>query len=403
MANATDIQKYLMEGDTSYFKQNNRNGEILMLSGVWGSGKTHFWKNDIEKQLIKQLKEKEKSYVFISLYGKDSIEELQNEIFQLSYSFAQKDNDVISSAYSVFTKVTSFMPKISLFGLEVELDKSAEKVSAENMKQQIEKGIDRLRNGGIICFDDFERKSSKIDLNDLFGFITNLTEVFKTKTVIITNQEFFKENDSEVFSRIKEKSVNKFLLLDPTVDELFETIYAEKYTELDEYKDTILEAIKITEEKNARIFIQVLDNCLEYYSETIEKKEIRYLVLLTILFVKHNFIFKMYYLEQYKFNGLIPEIIKEVPTKFVQYIVSLNRNIGQSEVLQRLKENYENTLLVRASVEVKKEYVKFVDDNQDMLLIVYKYFIDHRLFSQNDLTLIHKISNYVESGILPNE
>ncbi|MFT7003467.1 MAG: tRNA A37 threonylcarbamoyladenosine biosynthesis protein TsaE, partial [Sulfurimonas sp.] len=241
MANQDDIKKYLVVGSNPYFKQDNRNGEILMLSGVWGSGKTHFWKTEIEKELIKDLKKEDKSYVFISLYGKDSIEELQNEIYSLSYNlFTKDDNKVISSACSVFTKVASFMPKVSIFGIEVELSESAEKVEAEKNKQTMKSGIESLMNGGVICFDDFERKSSKIDLNDLFGFITN--------------QEFFKERDSEVFSRIKEKSVNKFLLLNPTVEELFETIYKEKYSALDDYKEKILEAIKITEEKNARIF-----------------------------------------------------------------------------------------------------------------------------------------------------
>ena len=75
MANQHDIKKYLMDGRNPYFKQDNRNGEILMLSGVWGSGKTHFWKNEVEQELITKVKEKQKGYVFVSLYGKDSIEE----------------------------------------------------------------------------------------------------------------------------------------------------------------------------------------------------------------------------------------------------------------------------------------------------------------------------------------
>lgn len=408
MANARDIKNYLMSGESAYFKQKNRNGEILMLSGIWGSGKTHFWKNEIEDELIETLKEKDKSYVFISLYGKDSIEELQNEIFQLAYSFSQKEGDIVSSAYSVFTKVTSFMPKISLFGLEVELDKSAEKVSAENMKQQIEKGIEKLKDGGIICFDDFERKSSKIDLNDLFGFITNLTEVFQTKTIIITNQEFFKENDSEVFSRIKEKSVNKFLLLDPTVDELFETIYKEKYTELDQYKDTILEAIKVTEEKNARIFIQVLDNCLEYKNSVKGKDDIFMLVLITIIYVKYNLIFKMDNIninsKQYFLPLSIFNIPHEIRNKLIVFgsIRSLNSLSSKSEFIDNLKVNIGSS----DKKEVLKEYLEYIEIHSDLLYQVYKYFIQSRektFFSLFQKDVIERLNNFVESGILPNE
>lgn len=405
MANQHDIKKYLMEGETSYFKQENRNGEILMLSGVWGSGKTHFWKNEVEKELIKELKGKDKSYVFISLYGKDSIEELQNEIYQLSYNFAIEDsNNIISSACSVFTKITSFMPKISVFGIEVELDKSAERVTAENVQQQIKKGISKIMNGGLICFDDFERKSSKIDLNDLFGFITNLTEVFKTKTVIITNQEFFKENDSEIFSKIKEKSVNKFLLLNPMIDELFETIYGGKYLPLDEYKDKILEAIKVTEEKNARIYIQVLDNCLEYKEYAKNEHEIFMLVLITVLFAKYNLIFRMELMKAGVGMTLrdrwLPNILKLVPFSIINKIISLKNQTP-------IKENFIDKL--KKSIELKNENKKeenlkedfdFINKNQKMLHQIYKYCIEKEYFKEDDKELINKLNNFVESGIL---
>jgi len=402
MANQKDIKNYLLDKDNAYLKQENRNGEILMLSGVWGSGKTHFWKNEIEEELKTEQEKQDKSYAFISLYGKDSIEELQNEIFQLSYSFSQKDNDVISSAYSVFTKVTSFMPKISVFGLEVELDKSAEKVSAENMKQQIERGIDRLRNGGVICFDDFERKSSKIDLNDLFGFITNLTEVFKTKTIIITNQEFFKDNDSEVFNRIKEKSVNKFLLLDPTVDELFDTVYTEKYSALDKYRDSILEAIKVTEEKNARIFIQVLDNCLEYKNQAKSEHEMFMLTIITVLFVKYNLIFSMGNFERARIKGYLPDIVFEIPYTILFNIRKIQKTVNsKSQFFHTLK------AAVGKGEESKEEHIKenfkFLDSNEDMIFQLYKYCINEQYFKEKDEKLIYKLNNFVESGILPDE
>jgi tRNA A37 threonylcarbamoyladenosine biosynthesis protein TsaE len=405
MANQNDIKKYLLDKKNAYFSQDSRNGEILMLSGVWGSGKTHFWKNKIEKELLEGLEKKEKSYVFVSLYGKDSIEELQNEIYQLSYNFAAGNkNDVISSAYSVFTKVSSFVPKISLFGIEVELDKTSEKIDAERTKEEIEKGISWLTNGGVVCFDDFERKSSKIDLNDLFGFITNLTEILKTKTIIITNQEFFKDKESEVFNRIKEKSVNKFLLFDPTVDELFETIYQDKYTTLDEYKSKILEAIKITEEKNARIFIQVLDNCLEYKNIAQNENEMYMLTIITILFVKYNIIFDMVNMEDFREIKFLPKILKEMPAKLQKEINLINRassyeNIGSKrEFITKLKEKiYRGD---EKKEEEIKEYHAYIESHEDLLYQIYNYIFKYKCFSRNDENLINRLNNFVESGIL---
>ncbi|QIR79012.1 hypothetical protein FA592_09105 [Sulfurospirillum diekertiae] len=269
MANSESIKKYLIEGNKSYLDNDDNNGTILMLSGVWGSGKTHFWKNIIETDLIPKIKDKKKSYIFVSLYGKDSIEELQNEILQKSYSFVQsRETDIISQTYSVFTKMTSLMPKITVFGVGIDASNTSKQIEELNNNEKLKKGTDALLNGGVICFDDFERKSSKIDLNDLFGFITNLTENFQTKTIIILNQEFFQDHDTNVFNTVKEKSVNKFILYNPTIEELFEVIYQdEKYAPLQSYKTTILDAIKLSEEKNARIYIQVLNNCLENMSK----------------------------------------------------------------------------------------------------------------------------------------
>ncbi len=411
MANQEDIKKYLLSGSNPYFEQDNRNGEILMLSGVWGSGKTHFWKNEMENKLVKKLKDegKDKSYIFISLYGKDYIEELQNEIQQLSYNFSASDNkSIISSTFSVFTKVASFMPKISFnaygMGVKVDAEKTVEKLEQENIKQQIEKGVGRLKDGGIVCFDDFERKSSKIDLNDLFGFITNLTEEFKTKTVIITNQEFFKENDSEVFSRIKEKSVNKFLLLDPTVDELFETIYKEKYTDLDEYKDKILEAIKITEEKNARIFIQVLDNCLEYKNHSENEHEIFMLVLITVLFVRYNLIFRMKFIKIELGFGIeeryLPNIINNIPMIVRDEIIldQKDKSTIESLFIYNLKKSIEPEN--EKKEENIKEIFKYIENNKIMLFQLYKYNVKIKYFKEEDKELIEKLNNFVESGIL---
>jgi len=58
------------------------NGKTIMISGAWGAGKTHFWQNEIEKELAEKLKEKEKACVYVSLYGKESILEIKSTIYR---------------------------------------------------------------------------------------------------------------------------------------------------------------------------------------------------------------------------------------------------------------------------------------------------------------------------------
>ncbi len=93
---------------------------------------------------------------------------------------------------------------------------------------------------------------------------------------------------------VKEKTVNKFFYFNPTIEELFETIYNsnDKYRKLDDYKDEILKALIETKELNARLYIQVLNNCLEWLSLNDYKRyELRALILITINFIKNHFVF----------------------------------------------------------------------------------------------------------------
>ncbi len=79
----------------------------------------------------------------------------------------------------------------------------------------------------IVCFDDFERKSEKIDLNDLFGFITQLSIDMNCKVVIILNSDVFKGEEAKIFQNVKELTVNKFLKFNPSTQYLFNSIVKE--------------------------------------------------------------------------------------------------------------------------------------------------------------------------------
>lgn len=419
MANSESIKKYLIKSEKPYLENDANNGTILMLSGAWGSGKTHFWKNIIETDLIPKIKEKRKSYIFVSLYGKDSIKDIENEILQKAYSFLyDSDNDLIKKASSVFTKSVDFIPKISLFGFEIDPKNIAKLKDELSHKEKLHKASVALSNG-IICFDDFERKSSKIDLNDLFGFITNLTENFNTKTVIITNQEVFQHQDQKVFNTVKEKSVNKFILYNPSIGELFEVIYQdEKYKPLESYKTTILDAIQLSKEKNARIYIQVLNNCLEYTEKVkdVNEKEIYLLTLITIIFVKHNLIFRM---EQYGEGfGFLPTIIESIPDKVFKPLLRLTSSyinlLTKEQLIDVLKDKVSNTYkitdsknssasTVQAPTDLFAKNLKYISANESLLYTIYKYVLLHKCFIEEESLFLEKINNFVESGILLEE
>ena len=78
MSNQKRLEEYLV-GTNGYLKNDISNGKVIMLSGKWGSGKTHFWQNKIQTVLNENDKKIPNHY--ISLYGKTSIQEIKNEVF----------------------------------------------------------------------------------------------------------------------------------------------------------------------------------------------------------------------------------------------------------------------------------------------------------------------------------
>ena len=171
MSNTEELKNYLIDAADGFLLNDDNNGKTIMLSGAWGSGKTHFWVND-----IKPILDTNQTNMYISLYGKESISELKFEVLKEAYNLEVKE-DIISKSASM---LSSIAPS---FG-EKSLTNGFEKL---NQKAKDKKAEEILEAGSIICLDDFERKSKKIDLNDLFGYISQLALDYDCKVVIILN------------------------------------------------------------------------------------------------------------------------------------------------------------------------------------------------------------------------
>ena len=421
-SNQERLEEYLV-GDKSknelgYLQKDISNGKVIMLSGKWGSGKTHFWKNKIQTVLNENDKKIPNNY--ISLYGKTSIQEIKNEVFLKifeSMDIFKIDDKSFGLAKDTANLITDITKSVSVFGFNLDLskivDKSFEKLDEVREKQQEEKTKALLNSGAIICFDDFERKSKDIDLNDLFGFITNLTIEFDCKVVIILNDDVFEGEEKKIFSNVKEKSVSKFLKYEPSIKDLFDSIFDndKEYRKLDDYKEIILRTIEETQELNARIYIQVLDNLIEWIEKNQETDEniLRCLVLVNINFILYhtilnreetlskNYPHEFFYLymiqklldEGYDYlrnNSVGQGIIDEVDN-FDKYIIKLKNKITISKETSDEK------------IRIKKQFIE-----NNITLFKSDFFANKLDISKNvDDKTFQKINNFIESGILINE
>ncbi|MGB5791583.1 hypothetical protein [Poseidonibacter sp.] len=401
MTNQERLIEYLLgnkeKGSTGYLKDDISNGKVIMLSGKWGSGKTHFWQNEIANdKLKKELKDKRKVYSYTSLYGKSSIEEIENDIFSQAYSSAIGGENFITKGFATFTK------RMKRFGSS----KIANGLK-EEQKDNIERtALSRLNNGGIICFDDFERKSKDIDLNDIFGFITQLTINFNCKVVIILNDDVFEGEEKNIFSNVKEKSVSKFLKYEPSINELFDSIFDndERYSILSEHKDCILKTIEETKELNARIYIQILDNLLEWIDkkQEINDNVLRCLILVNINFIKNHYIF---YYDNSDSIWLLSKIFKENNTMTVSIANKLNNFIKKdnrdsythkSELIDIFKQIKQKNY----TKEKNKEEINMINLNSNLIWIFWKFEINLKYRQNISIEQLNKINNFIETGIL---
>lgn len=419
--NTEKLKDYLIgKGGNNGYLLNDEisNGKVIMLSGAWGSGKTHFWCNSKDSIQLK-LDKKRKANIYISLYGKSSLQEIENEVFiKAYYKSVGKDNankDVIEKLSSTFSSLSSAIDQFSTIQVAPYVDF----VNSLIKDSKDKKAIKFMEKGLIICFDDFERKSSKINLNDIFGFITNLALQYKATIVIILNDDVFEGKDKKIFANIKEKSVSKFFKFQPSSENLLNMIYS-KYNIDDKYKIVILTAINDMDSINARIYENILENLKEYIIKyhDITDEEIRYFVLTVMNFNLNHVVFKFYdypsdYGDEFKLPSYFTNL-KDVPINLLNKLgEQISQNKGkfhtQLELIDLMKtfisSEYKNTEEPNKKKEVKPteklvEDLKKVDKYTDIIWFFWK--LETLLEYRKNITEdnIKRMNDFIETGIL---
>lgn len=255
------------------------NAVCVVLDGEWGVGKTTFWKN------FSDAKFKENS-VYVSLFGKESIQEIKQEIGVQIY----KRNEYISE----------FSEKAKKLGLDKVIDEVTPKLGSALIgcisffKKENFKDV-------IICFDDFERISDKINLKDVLGTISEYKEQQNCHIVMILNRSKMtvsaketqkedkknledkelknvsqiKDNKTElekILSEYKDKIMDYEFYYDPTPQESFNIISGD----LEEvYRDTALRYFAKHAINNIRVMRRAV-NALNDYKQHLEDKLQKY-------------------------------------------------------------------------------------------------------------------------------
>jgi hypothetical protein len=182
-----------------------------MVKGSWGSGKTWF----IEQYLEKLEKSTKHKHLYVSLFGRTKFSDIEDAFFQqLHPVMSSKGMEIAGKLFKGLLKAS----------IKFDLDNDGRDDGSVNL--QVPDIPDYLKNVGerILIFDDLER--CKIDLVDIFGYINQFLEHQGLRIIIIADESRLESKNPDYKSN-KEKLVGKTFNIAPDFENALKSFASE--------------------------------------------------------------------------------------------------------------------------------------------------------------------------------
>jgi hypothetical protein len=233
-----------------------------MITGEWGVGKTYYFKNTLKKLISETptFVDNKKKYrpLLVSLFGLKSVEEIQTEIFLSLYPIL--NNKVVKLGGSIGKSLIKGIMHLKNLG----------EYSEYFTEVEVDKG-DLIKFGElVICFDDLERLSENLNLEEFIGYINTLVENENVKILIIANEN--KIHKSNYFV-LKEKVVGNSIEFIPDFSISYDSLIEAKFIGFPAYKKFLIEnkgfilEVFTAKSSNLRILAFALSYFQTVYSE----------------------------------------------------------------------------------------------------------------------------------------
>ena len=155
-----------------HYVEKDQTKSAIMLTGEWGTGKSHYIKNELLPFLASNGKHK---CILISLYGLSSVSDISKSIYlEARLGVLNAKSEGIAACKLGVTTVIKGVS--SYFGIELG--------AAEKTWQDLYQSIDL--SGKLIILEDIER--TKIDLLELMGYVNSLVEQDGVKVLLVANE-----------------------------------------------------------------------------------------------------------------------------------------------------------------------------------------------------------------------
>lgn len=389
------LDRYLKDDTYSY---------AIMIDGVWGCGKTYFIKKYISESFIA----KNKKCIYISLYGLDSINDLNKQI-KLQYVFGEK--------YKKKYEITKIGTSIALDLLE---SKGVDKKYVDQALNLIKKNS-LEGNNLVLILDDLER--STIPVVEVLGYINGLVEHQKYKVIILGNEEEIDYETSNLeLKYLIAKDPNLIIKEEQdALTELVEQLMKEKCRgNNNEYQNDIPKE-KIDDKKLKERVKKLFSEKSKYflikekvigitYSFDVSLNDTIKQIHDSVLSTKSN---KDYYKQLVSiFDGSIDDIAKIMTTynhkNLRTYQFYLSKIIGLFECLTNSSSNKEISMLIKdINVKFFQEclFFKASVERSDKLNLLEDYLVDYirGLVNVDDINFVQNIWKFYDTVNSENE
>lgn len=179
----------------------DQDNKVIALSGKWGTGKSHLWRE--VKAASKDAAVK--GALYVSLFGLRDMNQIKLKIVQSALPSAERHS-------AAWDKV-----RVGMEGAKKVLTSLHKGFSALDELALL--AVPSLLKDKVIVLDDIERKHDKLSIDEILGFIDEFTQQHGARFVLILNSDQL--DDRSVWDTLREKVVDQEIRLSTSTREAF--------------------------------------------------------------------------------------------------------------------------------------------------------------------------------------
>lgn len=175
--------------------------KVIALSGKWGTGKSHLWREVREASKDDKVRQS----LYVSLFGLSDMSQIKLKIIQNALPKAEEQ-------YAMWEKA-----RIGYEGLKKVLTSIHKGFSALDELALL--AVPTILKDKVIVLDDIERKHEKLSIDEILGFIDEFTQQHGARFVLVLNSDQLANR--VVWDTLREKVIDQEIRLDTSSSEAF--------------------------------------------------------------------------------------------------------------------------------------------------------------------------------------